>query len=47
MNFKGVLLALVGVFLVYIAVKGTYKDVWKSLTAKKSSGGNAGNSAGK
>ena len=33
MNFKGLLVATVGVFLVYMAVKGTFKDVWKSLTS--------------
>lgn len=38
MNWKGLLVATGGVFLVYIAVKGTRKDVWNALTRK--GGGN-------
>lgn len=34
MNFKGLLVASVGVFVVYIAVKGTGKDVWNVLANK-------------
>lgn len=33
MDAKGLIVATVGVFLIYMAVKGTYKDVWKALTA--------------
>lgn len=40
MNFKGLLLAGAGVFLIYIAVKQTYKPVWAALT--KGGAGNAG-----
>lgn len=35
MNFKGLLLGGVGAFLIYMAVKGTYRDVWKAMSAKK------------
>lgn len=34
MNFKGILVAGLGIFLVYIAVTGRYKDVYKALTYK-------------
>ena len=34
MNFKGVLLAIVGGFLIYIAVTKRYRDVWKALAQK-------------
>ena len=39
MNWKGLAVATVGVLLVYWAVKGTYKDVWKALTSKGGSSG--------
>jgi predicted heme/steroid binding protein len=35
MNWKGVLLAAVGGFLIYMAVNGTYKDVWKAISQRK------------
>ena len=40
MNFKGLLLAGVGVFLIYIAVKDTRAAVWAALSPK--GGGNGG-----
>jgi hypothetical protein len=31
-DFKGALVAALGIFLVFIAATGRYKDVWAALT---------------
>ena len=39
MNAKGLIVATVGFFIIYIAVKDTYKDVFKAMSRKGGSSG--------